>query len=355
MMLGRHRRQRNWGARVHETALFGLAAVVLENERIRVTVLAGKGSDVVEFNDKRRDLDFVTLTPGGIRHPAAALPSTSDPLASFLDTYPGGWQEILPNAGAPSTAHGVHFDQHAELCAVPWDVTLVEDAEEAVSVRFSVRLQKVPLFLAREVRLNAGEATLRVAETLTNESDLPLQVMWGQHIAFGRPFLQPGTRIRLPDGIEIIPHPEPIAPGGRRVNDRPGAIWPAAHGANQHPLDLSVVPEPGTPSDIVYLSSFSDGWYEIERPGDGAGVRVTWDSATFPYLWYWQEFGATTGYPWYGRAYMIGLEPSSSYPTNGLAGAIANGTALALAPREQRRTWYQVEVTTGMRAREGGT
>lgn len=350
MNLGRHRRQRNWGARVHETALFGLDAVVLENELLRVTILAGKGTDVVEFNFKPRDLDFVTLTPGGIRHPAAALPTTTDPRASFLDVYPGGWQEILPNAGAPSSVFGTRFDQHAEISAVPWDVALVEDTESSVSIRFSVRLQKMPLFLVKALRLHAGEATLHVSETLTNESDLPVQVMWGQHIAFGRPFLVPGARIRLPEGIEIMPHPEPIASGGRRVSDRPGATWPHAHGSNRQPLDLSAVPPPGTPSDIVYLTGFPDGWYGIARPSDQVGLRVAWDSATFPYLWYWQEFGATTGYPWYGRAYMIGLEPMSSYPTNGLGEAITNGTALSLAPREERQTWYRVEVMTD----EGG-
>ncbi len=350
MNLGRHRRQRNWGTRVHEIALFGLDAIVLENELLCVTVLAGKGTDVVEFNFKPRDLDFVTLTPGGIRNPLAALPSTSDPLASFLDVYPGGWQEILPNAGAPSTAYGAHFDQHAEVSAVPWDVALVEDTEAAVCVRFSVRLQKLPLVLVKELRLNAGEATLHVSETLTNECDLPVQVMWGQHIAFGKPFLVPGATIRLPGRVEIIPHPEAIAPGGRRVSDRRGAIWPMARGASLKSLDLSVVPAPGAPSDIVYLTGFTDGWYEITRPTDGTGLRVEWDTGTFPCLWYWQEFGATTGYPWYGRAWMVGLEPMSSYPTNGLAEAIANGTALSLAPRASRQTWYRVEV----RNDEGG-
>ena len=42
----RHRAQRNWGARVHEVTLLGIDAVVLENAALRVTVLAGKGSDV---------------------------------------------------------------------------------------------------------------------------------------------------------------------------------------------------------------------------------------------------------------------------------------------------------------------
>jgi hypothetical protein len=60
---------RNWGARVHEIAVAGVRAVVLENELLRVTVLAGLGSDVIEFCYKPRDLDATWLSPGGLRDP----------------------------------------------------------------------------------------------------------------------------------------------------------------------------------------------------------------------------------------------------------------------------------------------
>jgi hypothetical protein len=66
-----------------------------------------------------------------------------------------------------------------------------------------------------------------------------------------------------------------------------------------------------------------------------------------PYLWFWQEFGGTVGYPWYGRHWNIGLEPFSSYPTNGLAEAVTNGTALELAPREQRTFSLSAHVVAG--------
>jgi hypothetical protein len=49
-----------------------------------------------------------------------------------------------------------------------------------------------------------------------------------------------------------------------------------------------------------------------------------------PYLWFWQEFGASRFYPWYGRNYNVGLEPFSSHPTNGIEEAIENGSALSV-------------------------
>jgi hypothetical protein len=73
-----------------------------------------------------------------------------------------------------------------------------------------------------------------------------------------------------------------------------------------------------------------------------------------PYLWFWQEFGASGFYPWYARHYNIGLEPFSSFPTNGLREAVDNGTALSITAREERRFSLRVEVIEGDQAGEGG-
>ncbi|NUP80976.1 MAG: DUF5107 domain-containing protein, partial [Nonomuraea sp.] len=61
--------RRNWAARLRESAIDGLRAVTLENERLRVTVVPDKGGDVVEFLHKPTDTDFVWLSPQGLRDP----------------------------------------------------------------------------------------------------------------------------------------------------------------------------------------------------------------------------------------------------------------------------------------------
>jgi hypothetical protein len=345
MSLARYRPQRNWGTRVREVDYLGMRLVILENELLRIGVLAGKGSDVVEFNFKPRDLDVTWLTAGGVRNPTDYLSTSPDPLATFIDTYAGGWQEIFPNGGEASTYLGAQFGQHGEVCNLPWDVRLDEDTEQTVAVTFSVRGQKTPFLIEKQLRLIAGEPTLHLAETVTNESDVPLHAMWGHHLTFGRPFLNESCRVRLPDGVQIIPHPVPIHPDGRRVKPDQRPVWPNAAGADGVPIDLSVLPPRGTLSELVYLTGFHDAWYQVEHPGKEIAFRVEWDAATMPYLWYWQEFGASHGYPWYGRHYNIGLEPFSSYPTNGLAEAVANRTALTFGPREQQTFWLRARIT----------
>lgn len=341
-----HRRQRNWGCRIHDTQVLGIRTIVLENETIRISVLAGKGTDIVEFNYKPRDLDFVWLAPGGVRNPSSMHSTSPDPLGTFLDSYPGGWQEVFPNAGEPATHAGAQYGQHGEVFALPWDVDIVEDSEEAIVVRFSVRGQKNPCALTKTLRLTAGEPALEFHESLTNESPVPVEAMWGHHITFGQPFLKPGHRIVLPDSVSVQPHEEEVGPTGRRVANDDVFAWPHGIGASGETVDFSTIPESGTPSELFYISGFPDStaWYEIIDPGPGIGMRVEWDTGTMPYLWYWQEFGATAGYPWYGRNYNIGLEPSSSYPTTGLPDAVANGSVMTLTPGETRDFRLRAEV-----------
>lgn len=341
-----HRGQRNWGCRLHETELFGIRAIVLENERVRLTFLAGKGTDLVEFNYKPRDLDFVWLAPGGIRNPLALHSTSSDALATFLDVYPGGWQEIFPNAGAPAQWAGAEYGQHGEVSALPWDVEIVEDSAEQVAVRFVVRGVKTPCTIVKIVRLRSGVAGIEIEETVANESPEPFHAMWGHHITFGAPFLLPGSRIQVPEGLTARPHPAPKEAGARRVGTSEAFSWPVGIDPAGETRDFSIAPDPGAASDLFYLSGFPDAaaWYEITRPDSRLGMRVEWDSAALPYLWYWQEFGATKGYPWYGRNYNIGLEPISSFPTNGLPDAVANGSALLIQPGESRSLWLTATV-----------
>lgn len=313
-----HRPQRNWGARVHESTYAGLDAVVVENAALRVTLLTGKGGDLVELLYKPRDLDFAWLAPGGVRDPRT-LAHAGD---AFMESYAGGWQDILPSAGTPSEHAGASYGQHGESSLVPWDCAIVEDTEPRVTVRLTVALRKSPLRLVKDVTLGTG-AQLEVASTLINESDQPVELMWLMHLVYGRPFLRSSCRVELPDGVRVV------------AGDR---------------LDAAVVPQPGQPSRIAYLGRFGDeGAYAIRDPERGLGLAVHWDARVMPYLWVWHEAGADAGAPWWGRAHVLGLEPCTSHPTAGLAEAVRNGTALTLAPRERRPFALTAAVLDGER------
>ena len=121
---------RNHSCRIHDNFKIGkLDAVVLENEKLRITVAAGRGADVVEFLHKPDDLDLVWLTAKGLADGEVNY-NYQDPLGTFIDEYPGGWQTIFPNGGATSNYQGADFGQHAEMALLPWDFKILKDTPE---------------------------------------------------------------------------------------------------------------------------------------------------------------------------------------------------------------------------------
>lgn len=334
-----YRPQRNYGCRIHDQYTYqGMRTVVMENELVRISILADKGTDIFEFLYKPRDLDLIWLSAEGVSNPNAYLPTSPDPTSTFIDYYPGGWQEVFPNGGPPSSHLGAEFGQHGEVAHMPWDYDILEDSPEKISVRFQVKAKKIPCRILKTLTLHKGSPVLLVEETVENESDADLRYMWGHHLTFGRPFLQPGCRIRLPEGVRLLTEPPGSALGGRVKRTEGSYAWPLAPDESGEELDVSILPSPGTDSDMLYVTGFGDeAWYEVRNEISGIGVRVGWDVQVLPFLWYWQEYGATKSYPWYGRHYNIGLEPFAGYPTHGIAKAVENGSAGTLGPRESRR------------------
>lgn len=337
-------RSRNAGCRITDGIFFGeISAVVIENEVLRLTILAGRGADVVECLYKPSDLDLTWLTQWGI--PTKPVPSDYPPdVDSFLNGYPGGWQSIFPNGGAPCTVGGVDFAQHDEVSLLPWDHEVITDRVDEVAVRFTVKTRKTPFLVSKIFRLRTGSVKCEITEEIENLSANPQDAMWGFHISFGGPFLAEGSKISLASGAEVIPHDAAIASTGRRVGSTDRFSWPMGRGEDGAEIDFATVPKQGTKSEMLYIVGLTDGWYQVTNPKVGLGVRVSWDVKLLPYLWYWQEYGSSSEYPWYGRHYNIGLEPFSSYPTNGLGEAIANGSALRFAPFERKSSTIGFEV-----------
>jgi len=340
-----YRRQRNYGCRIHDQYhYFGMRALVLENEKLRISLLLDKGSDIYEFLYKPKDIDLMWLTENGVQNPNSYLSTSADPIAAFIDYYEGGWQEVLPNGGPTSSFLGAQFGQHGEVAHMPWDYEILKDEPNEVSVKLMIRTNKIPLLLTKTLTITSGNNMLSVQENLENIGTCSLRYMWGHHLAYGKPFAQPGCKIVLPERVQIVTedsNSSVVAPG--RIQRGLVHTWPYAKDRNGNQVDLSILPEKNTLSDIVYLTGFGKiGQYALENKSLNLGVRVHWDSEQFPYLWYWQEFGETKEYPWYGRHYNIGLEPFTSAPTHGLAKAIEHGSAATIEAGEIKRFNLQI-------------
>jgi hypothetical protein len=83
------------------------------------------------------------------------------------------------------------------------------------------------------------------------------------------------------------------------------------------------------------LTDFEAGWFSIDSPRAGFGIRMDWDTSVFPHAWFWQECNASDGYPWHRQAYVVAVEPANVIPGDPSRGCPARGIAPLLAPGQQ--------------------
>ena len=284
---------RNFGCRIKRDLVYkGYETVIMENELFRLMLLPGKGSDVIELLHKPSDTDFCWLTHLGLRRREPVF-------ADFQSQYEGGWQEILPNIGGEDGGEGmVPLERYGEASLSEWDWSVVQDDPEQIKVRLSYTLRTLPLKVEKAIVMSAMSPGFTMEETVVNEAPARIDFDWGHHITFGTPFLQPGTRVELPG-----------------------------------PYASCVTPERGGAGGFAALP-VDEGRYRLVRP-DGIGAQVSWDRETWPYLWFWRDFGESSAPPYYGLHYNVGLELFSS-PPGTLTESIERGTALRLEPHGSR-------------------
>ena len=320
---------RHYGARIHDYVAHGYRTIALENELVRVEVVADKGSDITSFLHKPSDTDFLWHREPGLRQaPLESSPRGVDEFA-FVDAYEGGWQECFPNGGESVLYKGARLPFHGELLAAPWSVQVLEDSPRAVSIRLRVRTMRTPFEIEKDLTLRAGRGVLEIDERVTNLAAEPMDVMWGHHPAFGPPFVDPSCRIDLPPCTATTNRAEPWPDSELAYGvEFPWPMAPRADGAQR---DLSVVlgRESGV-ADWVRMTGFEEGWYGVTSGRLKVGFGLRWDAELFRHLWFWHVFGGMPGWPWYGLNYDFALEPWTSYPDGGLSRAVENGSALRI-------------------------
>lgn len=336
----RDRRQRNYNCRIRQLTCQGIAQINLENELLHIGVLAGKGSDIVEFLYKPMDLDFMWHSCQGIKNPQEFVTTKDSKHGKFLDLYEGGWQELFPNYGGDSSYMNAELGIHGEVCIAPWEVQIEKDTEEEVTVKFSIRTVKTPFFLEKWMTLKTDDPTLYIRERVTNEGAVPLEFMWGHHPALGAPFLDENCEILLNGDCRVHTLAGNTLPAYSQMG------WPVAEDTKGEPIDLSRVRPPEAQKYIEYgILGILDHRYCVWNHRLNIGFGMNWDDRVFPYLWVWEPNCGAMGYPWYGRNYTLGMEPWSHLSEN-LEEVVKEGTGILIKPGESILTHLEAYVCT---------
>lgn len=301
----------------------------MENELIRLTFVLTKGVDLVEFRHKPSDVDAMWHSPHRLNPPGTQIDSMASPGGAFLDYYPGGWQEILPAGGGPCTYKGAALGLHGEAALLPWEAEVLEDRPERISVRLSVELRRTPFVVERVITLEEGQLGIQWHGRVTNEGEERLAFMWGQHAAFGEPFIEAGCEIDLPPAI-VTTLAEPYS-RGMRFAVKQTTPWPNLKTVDCGVARADVVPSKEARTHDTYTIQPEASWFAIRNPHRDLGFAMRWDHQVYPYLWAWQVYGGMWDAPYYGRIYVLALEPFSS-PAGSLTDNIERGTCHFLDP-----------------------
>jgi galactose mutarotase-like enzyme len=331
----KHAGRRHYACRYSLSTIEDYRALTLENELIRVTVLLDKGTDIIEFLYKPRDMDYLWRNRNGLRSPRAYQSMNPDPAATFLDWYEGGWQELFPFGGHTSAHRGLNTGMHGEVAYAPWQHEIVTDTEDEVSVRCFIRTRRYPCTLEKTFTIRKGEPALHIAEAASNESDAPIEVVWGHHPAFGWPFLHESCVVDFPEAVVCV---ENSLDQTGRLALNPRSRWPLVAGRDGKEVDISHVPPPSAQChDLAVMQEFREGWYAIRNQDAGVGFAMSWDAKVFPYVWFWQNYRGSPDYPWWGGEYVMALEPVTSRALS-FGDAVKNGTARTMGGGERIET-----------------
>ena len=329
------------GCEIHDHLIGGFRALTLTDGDYSITVLPEKGSDIISMRDDKTDTEFLWTSPQGLR--------ADTPSKNFIDNYEGGWQECFPIGGSAINYRGAQMGQHGEVHALAWRVVdSFHDSGEA-SITLETHTIKTPFALRKKITLRNHVGLVEIEEWITNESDESLPVLWGHHPALGGNFLDANCKIDAP-AKKVWSYVLPENSETGQFDQSISGAWPHLVNKRGEIIDLSeVAPPESKTADMLFISVFTDGWISVTNRERKAGLAFLFDPQLFPVMWFWQMYGGGTGYPWFGRAYTMALEPFTGVP-NPNASDIDHvaGTKL-IAGRETVHTRLRVLLYRGIK------
>ena len=298
--------------RVHEAAVMGHRAVVLENRWLRATVLPDRGALLHELLHKPSDTDLLWRWDRGLPDPARPAPSLALPQGGFQDAFVGGWDLMLPAVSRLRAGAGV--GSHGETWALPWVAGIERDAPDGVRVALRTSCRRTPFDVVRTLELGE-DPVLRCVTRVANRGSRPHPWAMGEHAVWDVATDAGG------DGSDrAVRRAHARRPSSRTARcSRRGAAtaWPlAATQDGTGTRDLSAIDASVLGSTGLAAVRVDAG--EVALVGEGRPtVRLRWDREVLPHLLVWMPFGGDHGAPWFGTVRALGLEPVSVPPWTG--------------------------------------
>jgi hypothetical protein len=292
----------------------GRKAASIENDAIRVTILAG-GAHVAEILHKPTGVDplwkphWPSIEPSAYRPEIHRQYGTSDEAIILAGIM--GHSICLDTYGAPSAEEfAAGIPVHGEGPTVDYTV---DDRSHALTVSGTLPLAQ--LVFEREIRLHPDGERIHFNETLENLSSTDRPIAWIQHVTLGLPFLEPGkTQFRAATtksksaGADFGDENCAQAPDA----EFDGFACPRKGGGV---IDLRVFPEEAVSGGFTtHLMDprRDDSFFAAWSPTSRVLFGYVWKRNDFPWLCRWEENHVRQDPPWNGKTVACGMEFGTS-------------------------------------------
>ena len=283
----------------------GFEVLVLENSRVRASIIPSLGGRVWDLFDRARERQWIW-------HREDVPLAVASPGASYDDVWAGGWEELFPN-DASAEFEGRALPDHGEWWTTQWSVAEMSSGAEAV-VRLVADTHVRKTACVKEFRLRAESSTITVSYRIENLEPEPFHFLFKQHLPIA---ITSSCRLVVPGGRVMSVNPA----FGTLLPDPGPFYWPLAEGKDGS-YDLRVIPPRSSKErEFVYVSELVGGWCGIDDASRGASLRIRYELKTLPYLWLFLAYGG------WRNCYTAVLEPCTNMPKDLLEATRAGQSA----------------------------
>jgi hypothetical protein len=286
-------------------------AFMIENDRIRITVLAD-GGHIAEFYSKVARVNplwkpqWPSIDPSTYseaRNPEYGCYTESRVLSGMMGHFLCMDMFGEPSPEEIAAGHSVH----GEAPVVPYQISTLGDELVAEAV-----LPAAQLRFERRIILDGSRA--RIHERVENLSSLDRPIAWMQHVNLGSPFLEKGeTQVCMPATRSKVIE----ADFGKGNYMKQGAefIWPHVPTLSGRTADLRVFTKSyvsGGFTTQLMNPALERAYFFAWAPKTKVLFGYLWKRSDFPWVGLWEENRSRTGPPWLGNTMTWGLEFGTS-------------------------------------------
>jgi hypothetical protein len=317
---------------IQDEQIHGRDAVVVSNEKIRVSFFPGGGyigevrfkSDDAKLNvNPMRVPHYETIEPQDYVDEVHNVLYGSSGDRKVMAGYMGHFLCFPYTGGLSKAEKDQGLFTHGEAAVTEWELKDKQADENAATLTLGVYLPLTQYRIGRLLTVVEGESVVYVDERVENLVSFDRPFQWVQHTTFGEPFVEAGKNFVDAPVVAPVWNQNP-----NLYRSFPVKTWPEAtdlHGEN-HNLRVMETTE-GEGSYWAWLLDDSETytWFTMYHSEYQVLIGYLMPAEWNPWIGDWQENKFKTHVPWNGEVVARGLLIGTSPFTGGIRSSMEIG------------------------------